>query len=101
MGLVGGATHLMMISIWTLMCRRCDQGIPFDCSSADTDVGGSALLALVFVLLFSLLWSVMGFVTWSQMDESDTCSKMVLSWSVIESAFILCVCALPFLFCWC
>merc|ERR1711879_1053439 len=92
--LVGGFTHLMMVSIWSLMCPRWYGAIALDAYDA-SDIDDKAFCcyyyALLFFFLFSLLWVVLGFVTWSQMDVSHVCSQIVLSWSIIESVFNCCV----------
>lgn len=56
------------------------------------------LLFLITATLY-FLWTVFGFILWSDMDPRHPCSKMVLSWSIVESVlacFGFC-CAYPFL----
>jgi len=86
--LVAGLSHFMMISIGILMCCRPERScvISSDPSYEEWPMQYS-LLFIGMADLFSVLWLVFGFINWSQMDPDHVCSKMVLSWSIIEIFF--------------
>ena len=46
--------------------------------------------------LFYIAWSVIGFLLYSEMDSHASCSKMTLSWSIIEGVEVVAVCLFVF-----
>merc|ERR1712130_649060 len=84
-----GIVNIVIVLLWILtswICGndRCADPL-IECEGGISCLWSWLLFLTGATCCFS--WVVFGFLLWSDMDAADACSKMVLSWSIIESVY--------------
>ena len=72
------------INSWMFVGAITDIMVPFVSYVLVLNEQAGMQFLILSSILFEFLWSVFGFILYSNMDSGHSCSKMVLSWSIIQ-----------------